>query len=496
VSVTPSRVDRLALDVGALLEEHGSGFGPRSAELAPFENDPMAFDARAGREPEPYQSDVMRSVVSNRFTCWRACHGVGKEWTAGTLALWGAYCRGMLVLIVSATQRQVLGQTMREVHRAWRAHGNLRGQCFQGSIRIDGEDRIIALTGSANVDALTGWHDPNGVLMIISEGQGERLEDVAYDAAISIAVDDRSRVLAMGNPVRPSGRFFEINHSRNWQVFRTSFSETPNARAGCTVRAGFPAASWAEEVAAEFGRDSSFFRCRVEAEFPAESEESALSAESVDGAVERWRKCELDVAGAGWVLGCDPAFAVDEFIVAVWRGTVVQEFFARRRLEADEAVEWIVSIMRQLRRTAFCTVGGSDVKSIYVDSIGVGATIPGLLRSRFRHDLEFDGIRVESVNVAQRPGDTKRFVRRRDELIWGLREQLVAGRIAIPPDQKLLEELNDLRIHETSDGRIEVEEKARMKRRLGRSPDRLDALLIGLTPHVPDTVNRFVWISA
>ena len=64
----------------------------------------------------------------------------------------------MLVLIVSATELQVVGQTMKEVRAAWRAAGGI-GQLFTRSVRINGEDRIIALTGGSSVDSLTplGW---------------------------------------------------------------------------------------------------------------------------------------------------------------------------------------------------------------------------------------------------------------------------------------------------------------------------------------------------
>ena len=144
-----------------------------------------------------------------------------QEWVAGQMAVWAAYCRRMLVLIVSATELQVVGQTMKEVRAAWRAAGAV-GQLFTRSVRIGSEDRIIALTGGSSIDSLTGWHDPNGVFVIISEAQGERLEDSAYDAALAVATDDLSRVLVMGNPTRPSGRFYEVCQRDHWAEHHVS----------------------------------------------------------------------------------------------------------------------------------------------------------------------------------------------------------------------------------------------------------------------------------
>ena len=38
----------------------------------------------------------------NKYTVVTGCHASGKEWTAGSVAVWAAYCCKMLVLIVSA----------------------------------------------------------------------------------------------------------------------------------------------------------------------------------------------------------------------------------------------------------------------------------------------------------------------------------------------------------------------------------------------------------
>ena len=183
------------------------------------------------------------------------------------MAVWAAYCRRMLVLIVSATELQVVGQTMKEVRAAWRAAGAV-GQLFTRSVRIGGEDRIIALTGGSSIDSLTGWHDPNGVFVIISEAQGERLEDSAYDAALAVATDDLSRVLVMGNPTRPSGRFYEVCQRDHWAEHHVSAFDTPNIKAGKMVRAGFPSPDWPGEIAREYGATSPYYIGRVLGEFP------------------------------------------------------------------------------------------------------------------------------------------------------------------------------------------------------------------------------------
>ena len=155
-TVTPAAVERIRADVGQLLAEHTAGRPLR--DFKKWADDPVGFDHNNGRDPVDYQEQIMRSVVENKYTVVPGCHASGKEWTAGSVAVWAAYCCKMLVLIVSATELQVVGQTMKEVRAAWRAAGGI-GQLFTRSVRINGEDRIIALTGGSSVDSLTplGW---------------------------------------------------------------------------------------------------------------------------------------------------------------------------------------------------------------------------------------------------------------------------------------------------------------------------------------------------
>jgi len=477
---------------GELVEEHRAEAD--ATDWSRWADDPVGWDLEAGRDPVDYQRDVMGSVAENIFTTWRGCNGCGKEWTAGSLAVWAAYARGMLVLVVSATERQVIGQTMREVRRAWRAgrraHG-IGGKVFQGSVRIGDEDRIVALTGSANVDALQGWHDPkNGVLIIISEGQGERLEDVAYDAAMGNRTTDKGRILAMGNPVRPVGRFYEIHRRAHWKRFRTSAFDTPNVKVGEVVRPGFPAPNWPDQIAAEYGEASPFYIGRVEAEFPDQAEDALLSRNHVDGAFDRFESgtLESEAEGKPYVLGLDPAaLGKDASALVVWQGPVAREYHKWRGLEATELAEEVVGVVERLLED------GVGVSRVYVDEIGVGHGVKSILADRLK-GLEYWsvtrwsarrlGVRTAGVNVSRKPKDTDRFVRRKDELTWALRDRLVDGEVALRPSEELAEELLAVDARQTADGKIEIVGKNTLRGRLGRSPDLLDALLLGTSDRV------------
>lgn len=490
-------LDRLAgveLHVGELLDESSAS----GTDLSRWWDDPVGFWERAGRMHEDYQQEVLRSVFSEadgRFSVWRGAHSVGKEYTGGSAIVFGAYVRGMLVIPVSQTERQVVGQLMREVRAAWRAavtaHG-IGGQLFQGSVRINGEDRVIALTGSASVDALTGWHDPAGVLVIISEGQGERLEDSAYDAAIAIASDSKSRVLAMGNPVRPQGRFYEINQSANWRKFRTSAFDTPNVKAGRVVRPGFPAPTWPEEVEREVGgKDSPYYVSRVLAEFPSVAEDSLVQREWLERAHELHRTLAL-ANGSKLVVGVDPArLGVDATALCVRGGAHVHEFVTWRNADtmmtADRVMATTKDVMGRIQ----------TVREVVVDLPGLGAgvfdrlreTMPRILDSAiplpFGADPYRKPPRVTAFEGGSRAGQPERFVNRRAEAFWAIRKRLEEGKLALPPSPELDEELLATTVEFTPSGKVAITSKDTIKSRLGRSPDSADALAIAFSTDLP-----------
>ena len=74
--------------------------------------------------------------------------------------------------------------------------------------------------------------------------------------------------------------------------------------------------------------------------------------------------------------------------------------------------------------------------------------------------------------------DPQRFRNRRAEMFWGLREVLERGKASLPDDDDVRADLSALRYVFTQDGRIQIESKDDCRKRLGRSPDRADALAL------------------
>jgi len=111
--------------------------------------------------------------------------------------------------------------------------------------------------------------------------------------------------------------------------------------------------------------------------------------------------------------------------------------------------------------------------SIFVDVIGVGSGVVDRLAQV--------GYPVVGVNVAEKSHFPEKFTNLKSELWWNLRIQLnpkYNNPIKIPDDKLLFDELRRTSYIYDEKGRLRIEKKDKIKKMLGRSPDRADAVVL------------------
>jgi hypothetical protein len=106
-----------------------------------------------------------------------------------------------------------------------------------------------------------------------------------------------------------------------------------------------------------------------------------------------------------------------------------------------------------------------------IDEIGIGAGVVDRLTEL--------GYRIHAFNAARRAHNSLRFLNRRAEAFWLLRESLEAGEVALPNDELLFQELLATQWSVTSAGKIQIVAKEQLRNEIGRSPDRADAAVMG-----------------
>jgi len=201
----------------------------------------------------------------------------------------------------------------------------------------------------------------------------------------------------------------------------------------------------------------------------------------VKAAMDRWHTAPAELGPVSSV-GVDPSRGGDETTIAARRGWRYDEI-ATVKPDSSGVVTGGAAALRAME------VAG-DEAPIHVDVIGIGASV-------IDHLDGLVGRRVVGVNNSEGSDGTDMsgklsFVNRRAETWWRFREALSpdrAPRVALPPDQRLYADLCAPRYRLSGRGLI-IEEKAEVKKRLGRSPDRGDAVVLAAIRTVVITDNQ------
>ena len=490
------------------LVEHGSG--RRSLdEFRKYADDPVGFIRNElGEEPFEAQAEIAVAVRDDTRIVVRSCNALGKDWIAARLAMWFALCREGYVIITGPTERQVKQIIMlKEVANAWRALGghDLPADLLTMSLRVHGNPHagILAFT-SSEASRLTGFHAPR-VMVVATEAQG--VPDFAYEAMRACATGDEDKMLFVGNPLTPEGEFFQICRSPRWKGFALSALDHPNLTGGRHIPGG-PTRVWVEEMRSRYGEGSSIYRSRVLGEFPESSDEALVLRSWLDRSAALWKEIMGDgrstdphvatLAAEAKRERRDPTIAIDvarygpDFsCLAVRTGPLLRELILWNKCDTMETVERAEKELRRLkchprlqtgrRITGYYTGAQWETKPprgrILVDEIGLGAGVLDRLKEK--------GWKAEGFSGAKRPiisssGDL--YANRRAEAFWKLRELLEDGQIALPPDEDLFSELMSLHWLVNPSGKIQIEPKDEFKNRIGRSPDRADAVSMAFAP--------------
>lgn len=403
----------------------------------------------------PQQVQVCRSVETFRRTAVPSGHGVGKTHLAARIALQRLYCYPHSKVVTTApTWHQVENLLWKELRLAHKASVYpLGGNLLTTELDID-EDWFALGLSTNDAVRFQGIHAPY-VTVILDEAVG--VDKEIWEAAEGIAVGPNDRFLAIGNPTDPTSEFKRACDSPLWNVVRLNAEEHPNVVTGQIVIPGAVTKEWIDERVVEYGgRDTALYRARVLGLFPEQGDDMLISLADVERAQDRW----IEPIGDPDALGVDVArFGSDETVECpIFDGVDIATVGRLKAVRGQNTMQTAGSIK------------ANPAHRKAVDDAGVGGGVTDRL-----NELDVD---IIAYNAGNEPFDKERFLNRRAESWWMVREALKAGEMSLPPDNKLAADLTNIKYMYTSKGQIKLEEKAKIKERTGRSPDRGDALVI------------------
>jgi hypothetical protein len=420
------------------------------------------------------QRDIMRAVVTKPLVAVKACHASGKTYQAARLALyWLIRHPEGKVINTAPGWRQV--RLMWEEIRLARAQSRIRfPEPSATELRITDANYIQGISTNEAVK-FQGIHGRN-ILIIADEAPGIRAD--IWDAIEGVRAGGDVHVLMLGNPVIPSGYFFNAFGAGRaiWHTCTISAFDTPNL-VGVTLERLLTMSEeelayspspylvtrrWVKERALAWGPTHPMFCARVLGEFPSQSAYSVFSLELIERAKRDRTPQEAELLQTARIqIGIDVAGpGEDETVVAVRCGGCVLEIHAFA--DADPRGR-VVQVLSKWQRTG-------RLHWVVVDVIGIGYN--------FALHLADLGFPVVQFNAGHRAIDAERFTNLKAEAYWQLREHMESGAICGLNDLDTEAQLAGILYRPTSSGRTEIESKDDARKRGQSSPDRAEALVM------------------
>uniref|UniRef100_A0A831TG64 Terminase B n=1 Tax=Thermorudis peleae TaxID=1382356 RepID=A0A831TG64_9BACT len=408
-----------------------------------------------GATPDPWQAAALDALARGKSVAVRSGHGVGKTALAAWAVIWKLACfPHARVPATAPTQHQLLDILWPEIAK-WIERSPIRSLFEVTATRIalrGAEKSWFAVARSSNQpERLAGYHADH-LLYVVDEASG--IPDYTWEVIDGARTTSGAVVLAVGNPTRRSGGFYQAFHRHRafWETFHVSAEDSPRV-----------SRDWVAEMAAKWGCDSDVYRVRVLGEFPLGSDDTLIPLELVEAAVER------DVPPGGPVeIGVDVArYGSSETVICARQGLRALWLLAYRQRAVTEVVGLVVQAVRRLRDET-----GTERVRVKVDDTGVGGGVTDGLR-----ELERE-LPIEVVPVTFAGGGDDHYADF-PSLLWGtLRTLFEQGSISIPRDDDLIGQLATRRYTVDSRGRIRIESKEQLRARGLPSPDRADALAL------------------
>ncbi|GAA4924475.1 hypothetical protein HD597_011294 [Nonomuraea thailandensis] len=430
------------------------------------------------------QREVLESVRDNRRTAVQSGHGVGKSHTASLAASWwlDTHPPGQAFVVTTAPTyaqvRAILWRYIRRIHKA----AGLPGRVNQTEWWLD--DEIVAFgrkPSDHDESAFQGIH-ARYVLVILDEACGVPAQ--LWVAADALTTNEDCRMLAIGNPDNPASEFRKVcRPGSGWHVIKISAYDSPNLTGEPIPREVAKALvgkEWVEEKRREWGEDNPLYKAKVEGEFSEDSEWQVVRGSDVAACRigrDEPRPAEqlLPVE-----LGVDVGGGSDETVVRERRGMVAGREWRKHTDRPEEIAPLIKMAIRE--------TGATKVK---IDSIGVGFGVIGELRN----DKALRNVQIIGVNVGEKASRPDRFANLRAEIWWevgrGLSERRGWDLSAMENGDTTVAQLLEPQWDADPTGRIRVEKKEEVIKRLGRSPDNADALLLAFHNGGPKGRVRF-----
>lgn len=442
------------------------------------------------------QIEILEAIRDHKRVAVSGGRKVGKDFTVGIAALWWYSGFEDARVVMTATRAQQVNDILwRDIKKLLRGSGlcvdckkitpEPARPCPHSAI-LDGELGLLARTGLKSNDfrEITGYTAREGeaiagisgsrLLYLLDEASG--IPDELHTAIRGNLASGESREVMISNPTRTMGKFFDAFHESKkfYKTIYVNSEEGPNVVAGKEVVPGLASRDWILEFAEEYGKDSAFYKIHVQGQFALSEDGKILSVHAITTSKGLWAetigegmlRIGVDVAGAGG--------QGDESAFAARRGKKILSLHTRRGLSEGGHLVEVLGLIREYGRPDERPTVAVDVEGDVGNNVGrvflnylrdIPETAPAPF---FLHQVRSSGRAVRQPHVYDKIADE----------LWGNVAAWIRDGGAIPEDAKLERELHAQEWRGQITGRMKIIPKDEIRKLLGRSPDRADAVAL------------------
>lgn len=425
------------------------------------------------------QKEIIEACFNSPFVTVKSCHASGKTFLAATVVL--LFLEGYVpskVMTTATTNLQIESLLWAEINtqfgKANPAYPWVWRVLTKG-LKIAPDHFALGFASDEEIN-FQGFHSEN-FLLVADEAAG--IAQPVFDALSTLMTGEHSRMLLISNPDSLTGYFFHSHEMAHFKKFTISAFDTPNFTQYNIdmddIRSGdweakmeghkvlYPALihpSWVGRKYVEWGGESNpLFIAKVFGEFPTGAADSLFPLDKI---IQGQKRKGSTHGRAQW--GFDVARKGRDTSVLRYRRGERLEFTRQfHQFDSVKLVEWAGKIIRDVDPSA----------PVCIDAVGIGGPIADMLRIQ------------KKLTVFEYTGNAKSededCANQRSAFYWHLRKLYVTGKIAANIDEETKEELcaTDYKIQ---NGKVRVLPKDLVKKKISRSPDKGDGLMLCYAP--------------
>lgn len=423
--------------------------------LLAYKNDPvLGIESLFGVKLDDQQKElVIAASDPEARVAVKSCQGAGKTstltWMTMLFLLTLEDCR----ILITAPSAQLLDRVFYSEFQKWYARLPEIFKAFfevkKESVHIKGKPYQMAslVTGNpTNIEGIQGGHATN---YIIFADEASGLEEKVFDTLLGTLGAGSGRFIMTSNPVRNSGRFYEIFASDNKRWEKITFSALVSAQIS---------KNWIEDMREMYSEEDDNWRIRVLGEFGRFGEQQFIPSSTIETAARNFIDYKV-YANYPKIAGVDVArFGADQTVFTLRQGPKLVDITKFSNLDTMEVSARVIDYAQRF-----------SPSTIYIDSIGVGAGV-------FDRCSEL-GLPVKEVVVSHKSTKPNVYANFRAQL-WGELRDWMSNGGDIPDDRDLLSQLNSMQYTYNNKMQILLMTKKDIKRMGLPSPDIADSLAL------------------